>query len=282
MNSLLKSSISKNGSTNGQTAKTISNEEIINELANGHPGMEKINGSANGHSSEKKNGSVNGYPKNGTTNGSTSNGSSNGHSASNGLAGSSNGHSASSGLAGSSNGHSASNGLAGSSNGHSASSGLAGSSNGHSASNGHAGSSNGHSASNGHAGSSNGKATNSDTKVFDSDEEEKKATKENGIDKHIHSNGTVRKVRILCQTFNVSENIFYLQNLNKKKQYCRNYRESHNGRYCKSLVTEAARYAGRLKIPCGRRPQALRDRLCASITHIETATGTCHLNNFNP
>ena len=178
MNSLLKSSISKNGSTNGQTAKTISNEEIINELANGHPGIEKINGSANGHSSEKKNGSVNGYPKNGTTNGSTSNGSSNGHSASNGLAGSSNGHSASSGLAGSSNGHSASNG---------------------------------------HAGSSNGKATNSDTKVFDSDEEEKKATKENGIDKHIHSNGTVRKVRILCQTFNVSENIFYLQNLNKKK-----------------------------------------------------------------
>ena len=43
-------------------------------------------------------------------------------------------------------------------------------------------------------------------------------------------------------------------------------------RYCKlkivtfnSVVTEAARYAGRLKIPCGRRPQALRDRLCASI-----------------
>ena len=28
-----------------------------------------------------------------------------------------------------------------------------------------------------------------------------------------------------------------------------------------SLVTETARYAERLKIPCGRRPQALRDRL---------------------
>ena len=186
MNSLLKSSISKNGSTNGQTAKTISNEEIINELANGHPGMEKINGSANGHSSEKKNGSVNGYPKNGTTIGSTSNGSSNGHSASNGFAGSSNGHSASNGHAGSSNGH--------------------------------AGSSNGHAASNGHAGSSNGKATNSDTKVFASDEEEKKAAKENGLDKHIHSNGTVRKVRVLCLTFNVSENIFYLQNYCHKRR----------------------------------------------------------------
>ena len=49
-----------------------------------------------------------------------------------------------------------------------------------------------------------------------------------------------------------------------------------------SLVTEAARYAGRLKIPCGQRPQALRDWLCASITHIKTATGTRRLNNFNP
>ena len=49
-----------------------------------------------------------------------------------------------------------------------------------------------------------------------------------------------------------------------------------------SLVNETARYAGRLKIPCGRRPQALRDRLCTSITHIKTATGTRRLNNFNP
>ena len=49
-----------------------------------------------------------------------------------------------------------------------------------------------------------------------------------------------------------------------------------------SLVTETAHYAGRLKIPCGRRSQALRDRLCASITHIKTATGTRRLNNFNP
>ena len=49
-----------------------------------------------------------------------------------------------------------------------------------------------------------------------------------------------------------------------------------------SLVTETAHYEGRLKIPCGRRPQALRDQLCASITHIKTATGTRRLNNFNP
>ena len=52
--------------------------------------------------------------------------------------------------------------------------------------------------------------------------------------------------------------------------------------FVNSLVTETARYAGRLKIPCGRIPQALRDRLCASITHIKTATGTRRLNNFNP
>ena len=36
-----------------------------------------------------------------------------------------------------------------------------------------------------------------------------------------------------------------------------------------SLVTGTARVAGRLKIPCGRRPQVLRDGLCAYITHIK-------------
>ena len=34
------------------------------------------------------------------------------------------------------------------------------------------------------------------------------------------------------------------------------------------LVTSAARFAGRLNIPCGQRPQVVRDGLCAYTTHI--------------
>ena len=67
-----------------------------------------------------------------------------------------------------------------------------------------------------------------------------------------------------------------------QQQFLNNIQCQHSSPLVNSLVTETARYAGRLKIPCGRRPQALRDRLCASITHIKTATGTCRLNNFNP
>ena len=43
----------------------------------------------------------------------------------------------------------------------------------------------------------------------------------------------------------------------------------------------AACVAGRLKTPCGQRPELVLDGLCAFITHIKTATGTRHHNNFN-
>ena len=46
-------------------------------------------------------------------------------------------------------------------------------------------------------------------------------------------------------------------------------RKIHKESFFNSLVTGATCYAGCLKIPCGRRPQALRDQLFASITHIK-------------